>query len=45
MKAIVKMPFFDEKGLHKIGDEVTVKEISYLVEPKPEAPKKGKKEK
>lgn len=48
MKAIVKSPYFDGKGLHQIGDVVDVDKISPLVEAidepvKEEKPKTTKK--
>ena len=51
MKAIVKRPYFDDLGLHKIGDEVEVAAITPLVEvvvtsaPTKKTPKKSKEEK
>lgn len=30
MKVKVKAPFFDERGIHKVGDEVDVKEFNPL---------------
>lgn len=48
MKAIVKAPYFDGKGLHKVGEVVEVDKISPLVEAidepvKEEKPKTTKK--
>lgn len=44
MKATVKAPYFDGKGLHEVGDVVDVDELSPLVEaidePVKEEPKK-----
>ena len=54
MKAIVKIPYFDNSGIHKAGDEVEVKkgleaflevvpeEKTEKAEPKEDKPKKKK---
>lgn len=46
MKAKVKIAYFDNSGLHKIGDVVEVDKLSNLVEPivvkgEPEKPSKA----
>lgn len=45
MKAIVKAPFFDGKGLHRVGDVVEVDKVSPLVEVIDEPVKKEEKPK
>ena len=32
MRAIVKRPYFDNSGLHKVGDEVEVEQANDLVD-------------